>query len=117
MVEPNPKPPICRSGRSALSLLEMIAVLAILGVLAACVIPRLGTHHISAKRHACWMNKAEIELQVQLWHRNNGSFPAADLSDIGSDQAYFPEGVPTCPADGTAYTIDTTSGLVTGHTH
>ena len=54
---------------------------------------------------------------MKLWKRNNGSYPAANLSDIGADTTYFPSGLPVCPVDGTAYTINTTTGLVIGHTH
>jgi type II secretory pathway pseudopilin PulG len=94
-----------------------MAVLAILGVLAALIVPRVVGHHGDTKRAACLINQGEIELQVKLWRRNAGSYPAADLSDIGANNSYFPEGLPVCPVDGTAYTIDTTSGLVIGHTH
>ena len=94
-----------------------MAVVAVLGVLAVLIVPRVVGHHDEAKRNACHLNKGEIELQAKLWRRSTGSYPAADLSDIGADADYFPEGVPVCPVDGSTYTIDTTSGVVTGHTH
>jgi prepilin-type N-terminal cleavage/methylation domain-containing protein len=103
--------------RRAFSLVELMAVVAILGVLAALIVPRVIGHYDSAKRTACFANQAEIELQTKLWLRTNGSYPAGDLSNIGASTSYFPEGVPSCPVDGSAYTIDTTSGLVIGHTH
>jgi prepilin-type N-terminal cleavage/methylation domain-containing protein len=103
--------------RFAFSLSELLAVVAILAVLAAYIIPRVATHYEDAKRNTCQANQGEIELQVQLWRRNTGSFPAADLSGIGGDAAYFPEGLPVCPVDGTSYTIDTTTGFVIGHDH
>jgi prepilin-type N-terminal cleavage/methylation domain-containing protein len=103
--------------RRAFSLLEIIAAIVILAIVAAYVVPRLGANHDTARRNACWTNKGEIELQVQLWRRNNGSYPTANLSTIGGNSIYFPLGLPTCPVDGTAYTIDTTTGLVVGHTH
>jgi len=103
--------------RCAFSLAELLAVVVILGIVAAYVVPRLGAHQASAKGNACRANQGEIELQVKLWYRNHGAYPAANLSDIGGNTDYFPEGLPTCPVNGTAYTIDTTTGLVTGHTH
>jgi prepilin-type N-terminal cleavage/methylation domain-containing protein len=103
--------------RRAFSLMELMAVLAIMGVLAALIVPRVVGHHDSAKRAACFTNQADIELQVKLWRRANGSYPSADLSNIGANTSYFSEGLPSCPVDGSAYTIDTTSGLVIGHTH
>jgi general secretion pathway protein G len=103
--------------RRAFTLTELMAVLALLGLLAALIIPRVVGHHDDAMKAACEVNQGEIELQVKLWRRNQGSYPAADLSNIGAAPAYFPQGLPTCPVDGSAYTIDTTSGTVIGHTH
>jgi prepilin-type N-terminal cleavage/methylation domain-containing protein len=103
--------------RRAFTLTELMAALAILGILALLVVPRVIGHNHEAKRAACFANQGDIELQVKLWRRNQGSYPAADLSNIGSNPVYFPGGLPVCPVDGTAYTINTTSGLVTGHTH
>ncbi len=106
-----------RFERRGLSLTELMAVLGILGVLAVLIVPRVVGHHDSSERAACHTQRAEVELQVKLWRRHQGSYPAANLSDIGADSDYFPSGLPLCPVDGTAYTIDTTSGLVNGHTH
>ena len=103
--------------RRGFSLTELMAVLGILGVLAVLIVPRVVGHHDTSKRAACDTNQGEIELQVKLWRRNQGAYPAANLSNIGADTAYFPSGLPLCPVDGSAYTIDTTSGLVIGHTH
>ncbi len=100
-----------------LSLLEVMAAAVILAVLAAVIVPRLGGHRDSAYRNACHTQRADIELQVERWRTNTGSYPAANLSDIGADGDYFPGGVPTCPVDGTTYTIDTTDGTVNGHDH
>ena len=101
----------------AFSLTELMAVMVILGVLAALVIPRVAKHQDSSKRAACYANQGDIELQVKLWKRANGTYPTATLSDIGANTTYFPGSVPVCPVDGTAYTINTTTGLVNGHTH
>jgi type II secretory pathway pseudopilin PulG len=103
--------------RIALSLMELMAAMVILAIVAAYVIPRVGGQTETAKRNACWVNQGEIELQVRLWRRANGTYPPADLSTIGADADYFPEGLPSCPVDDTAYTIDTTTGFVVGHTH
>lgn len=102
---------------SGFTLTELMVVLSLLGLLAALVVPRVIGHYDSGKRTACEVNQAEIELQVKLWRRNQGAYPAGDLSNIGAAPAYFPQGLPTCPVDGSAYTIDTTSGTVIGHTH
>lgn len=102
---------------AAFSIVELLAVVTILGVLAVIILPRVNSHISEGNREACFMNRGEIETQVQLWRRNEGSLPAANLSDIGADPEYFPDGLPTCPAGGGTYTIDTTTGHVIGHTH
>ena len=61
--------------------------------------------------------KATSKCRSQLWYRNKSAWPAANLADIGADMAYFPEGLPTCPVDGSAYTFDTSTHRATGHTH
>jgi general secretion pathway protein G len=103
--------------KPGLSLTELTAVLAILGVLALLIVPRVLGHHAAAKKAACEANQGDIEMQVKLFRRNTGSYPAANLSNISGNTAYFPGGLPVCPVDGSAYTINTTTGLVTGHTH
>jgi prepilin-type N-terminal cleavage/methylation domain-containing protein len=106
-----------RLTRRGFSLSELMAVLVILGVLAMLIVPRVAGYHDESKRTACYANQRDIELQVKLWHRNHGTYPAADLSDIATDVTYFPGGLPSCPVDGTAYTIDTTTGRVIAHQH
>ncbi len=98
------------------SLMELLAVVAVLGVVAAIVVPRLTGGSDASKKAACDTLQGNIEIQAEIWRHNTGSWPAATLSDVGSDVKYFPEGVPVCPADGTNYTIDS-SGRVVGHNH
>jgi prepilin-type N-terminal cleavage/methylation domain-containing protein len=105
------------SRRPGLGLLEMLAVVTLIAILAAIAVPRFTTQSLEAKRNACFVNRNNIEVQCQLWLRQKNSAPAANLSDIGAAPSYFPDGVPTCPVDGSAYTIDTTTLRVTGHTH
>jgi prepilin-type N-terminal cleavage/methylation domain-containing protein len=102
--------------RQALSLLELTATLAILGLLAAVVVPRVWTSVDAARIAACETRQADIELQCYRWRRANGSGPALNLSDIGAAIDYFPQGLPACPVDGSAYVIDA-QGTVVGHDH
>lgn len=99
------------------SLVELMAVLAIVGLLAGIILPRVVGSDEKAKVAACKTNKGDIEIQAELWMHNTGNWPAANLSDIGSDMNYFPEGAPTCPVDGGNYAIDPNTGRVSGHNH
>jgi hypothetical protein len=84
---------------------------------AAAVVVRVGAIHDDGNERACLLYKGDIELEVQRWWRVNAGPPQADLSDIYADSDYFPNGALTCPVDGTAYTIDTSTGQVIGHNH
>lgn len=103
--------------RVGFSLLELMAVLAILGIVAAVIFPRIAGSDDAANVAGCLVFKGDIEIQAELWMHNTGSWPAGNLSDIEADTIYFPEGLPACPVDGAAYTIDTATGLVIGHSH
>jgi len=103
--------------RKGFTLLELLIVVVILGIIAAVVIPRFTVSAATAKKNACAQNVANINTQVERYYFEKGSWPAADLSDIGADADFFPDGIPTCPVDGSAYALDKTINRVTGHSH
>ena len=88
-----------------------------MGVIAMAVFPRITDSARTANDGSCQLRKGVIEVQVGLWRREQGRWPMTDLSDIGASVLYFPEGVPSCPVDGTRYTIDAVTGRVNGHRH
>ena len=102
---------------SGITLLELAAVIVLLGIIASVVIPRIAGRSFDAKNNACYVNMMDIEVQVELWYRNKGYWPATDLSDIGADPAYFPDGLHSCPVDGSPYVLDGNTHRVTGHAH
>ena len=103
---------ICKNKRHGFSLLELLAVVTILGVIAAIVVPRITTSSDVAKQKANEHNKATINSAVERWYINNNAWPANDLSDIGADTDYFPDGLPTNPVDNSAYTLNATTHRV-----
>lgn len=66
---------------------------------------------------ACRQNIAVINTQIELWYMEKEAYPKNDLSDIGRDVDYFPNGIPPCPLDGSAYVLDPDTHRVAGHTH
>lgn len=100
-----------------LSLLELLCTLTIVGLLATLALVNFRNTSDIARKRACYVTKGEVEVQVQLWYRNRGTWPATNLSDIAASTTYFPSGLPVCPVDGSAYTIDATTKRVVGHTH
>lgn len=100
---------------SGFSLLELIAVVTILGIIAALVLPRVTTSAQTAKENSCYHNRAEINISTERYFIHENIWPADDLSDIGADADYFPEGLPTCPVSGAAYRLDPSTHRVLGH--
>lgn len=92
--------------RGGFSLLELLAVVTILGIIAVVVIPRISVSSKTAKENAHKQNLAEINSAVERWYFEKGTYPAKDLSDIGADPNYFPNGIPTNPLTGAKYTLD-----------
>ncbi len=100
---------------SAFSLMELIAVVTILGVIAALVLPRVITNLDDAKEKTCNHNRTEINITVERYYIHNDEWPDDDLSDIGADEDYFPDGLPACPVSGQSYRLDPTTHRVVGH--
>ncbi|MEL6108652.1 MAG: prepilin-type N-terminal cleavage/methylation domain-containing protein [Planctomycetota bacterium] len=98
--------------RTGFSLLELLAVVTILGVIAAVVIPRISASKVTAQQEVNRQNIAEINSAVERWYFEKGSFPATDLSDIGADVSFFPEGLPVNPVTGGAYVLNATTHRV-----
>src|ERR1043165_3844842 len=92
--------------RSGFSLMELLAVVTILGIIAAIILPRVAVSSDTAKQKVMAHSKATINSAVERWYIEKGAWPANNLSDIGADQNYFPDGLPTNPVDGTAYTLN-----------
>ena len=97
--------------RRAFTLLELLAVVTILGIIAVIVVPRISFTTTSAKQSAHEHNKATINMAVDRYYVANESWPSADLNEMvpPTTYDYFPEGLPTNPNDGSAYTIDPTT--------
>jgi len=103
---------ILTTRRRGFSLLELLAVVTILGIIAAIVIPRVSTSGDIAKQRAHEHNKATINAAVEKFYINENQWPADDLSDIGADPNYFPNGLPKNPFDGSRYALDSTTHRV-----
>ena len=103
-----------RSGvkKSGFSLLELLAVVTILGIIAAIIIPRVTVSSATAKQKVRDHHKATINAAVERFYIDNNAWPANDLSDIGANVNYFPDGLPTNPVDGSAYSLNATTHRV-----
>jgi general secretion pathway protein G len=96
----------------AFSLLELLAVFTILGIIAAIIAPRIMVSSNSANQRLRDHHKATINAAVEKWYITNSMWPANDLSDIGLDPNFFPEGVPVNPVDSGSYTLNATTHRV-----
>jgi competence protein ComGC len=97
--------------------MELVAAITILLILAVIVLPRFGSAAANAKSRGCEANRRNLEVQARLWNRTKGSWPASNLSDLGANKSFLPEGLPVCPVDGSAYTLDASTHRISGHAH
>lgn len=125
---PNPKSqiPNCRvafsphqrrARRPGVSLVELMAAVLILGILAAALVARFSYYLPQQRQNACYLLQGDIEVQAQLYYRNNGAWPAANMNGFGTTTKYFPDGhLPVCPTGGT-FTFSSATGKVTCSHH
>ena len=99
----------CFHKRHGFSLMELLAVVTILGIIAAIIVPRVAVSSDTAKTKVMSHHKATINAAVERWYIEKGTWPANDLSDIGADANYFPDGIPVNPVDSSAYTLNATT--------
>ena len=98
--------------RTGFSLMELLAVVTILGIIAAIIVPRVTVSSDTAKQKVNAHNKATINAAVERYYIENNAWPANDLSDIGANANYFPDGVPVNPTNGNPYTLNATTHRV-----
>ena len=70
------------------------------------VIPRVSVSAEAAKTNVHKQNVAEINGAVERWYFEKGKYPKANLSDIGADANYFPDGIPKNPLTNKAYRLN-----------
>lgn len=95
-----------RQRRAGFSLLELLAVVTILGIIAVVVIPRISVSADAAKQSTHKQNIAEINSAVERWYFEKGKYPKSDLTDIGADADYFPDGIPANPLTDGKYKLN-----------
>ena len=102
--------------RFGFSLIELLLVVTLIGIIAGIITSRISSNSEFAKTRSCFHNRSELNSTIERWYIEQNAWPAADLSDIGADTNYFPSGIPTCPATGSAYTLNATTHRIDGHT-
>jgi prepilin-type N-terminal cleavage/methylation domain-containing protein len=99
-------------GHRAFSMMELLAVVTILAIIAAIIVPRLTVSNDTAKAKLNAHNKATINAAVERWYIEKGSWPAENLAEISADAEFFPDGMPTNPVDGSAYSLNSNTHRV-----
>lgn len=101
--------------RFGFSLLELMTVVLLIGILVTIGVVRIAESSDKAKQKSCNSNRTQLNAALERYAVSNGSF-ATDISDVDTAD-YFPGGIPVCPVDGSAYTLNTTTHRVEGHAH
>ncbi len=93
-----------RDKSEGVTLIELLIVVLILAALSAIAIPRISQSAQNAKQNACDTNVDVINSSIEMYNADNSGYPAA-LADVTGSTAYFPDGPPPCPLNGT-YLMD-----------
>ncbi len=101
--------------RNGFSLLELMAVVTIIGILVSIVLTRIANSSDAAKAKTCANNVSQINSALERFAVSTGNF-ATTISDVDTIE-YFPGGIPTCAVDDSAFTLNTTTHRVEGHSH
>jgi general secretion pathway protein G len=96
-----------------LSLLEMMLVVVLIAIVASIIMVRISDSTDDAKCKACRHNRAELNAAIERFGLETGSYPV-DLTELAVP-AYFPGGVPVCPGSGAAYSMNSTTHRIDGH--
>jgi general secretion pathway protein G len=97
-----------------LSLLEVMFVVVLIAIIASIIMARVTDSTDSAKCRSCLHNRAELNAAIERYGVETGAYPTA-IGDLNTP-TYFPAGIPTCPVSGAAYSMNTTTHRVDGHT-
>ena len=92
-----------------------MAVVALIGIIVAITITRIAESSDSAKQKTCSHNRTQINSALERFAVSTGAL-ATSISDVDTAD-YFPSGIPTCEVTGAAYTLNSTTHRVEGHTN
>lgn len=105
------------SNQRGISIGEILILIMLVSILAIIIVPRYLAVNRDAKYEACSTNVSNIDSLVQLFYLKEGTWPQGNLSDIGTNTTYFPEGsLPVCPVTtGAKYILAAPWRRVQGH--
>jgi type II secretory pathway pseudopilin PulG len=92
----------------------MMLVVMLISIIASVIMVRISASTDAAKCKTCQHNRSELNAAIERYGVENGSYPS-DLGDLVVSE-YFPGGVPVCPVSGAAYSMNSTTHRIDGHT-
>ncbi len=96
-----------RSNQKGFTMIELIVVIIILGVLVAIAVPKYFSMQADAQKAACKANLRSMEAAWVMKYSkallNDPSTAAGSITLVASD--FNNNVLPTCPTDGSAYTV------------
>ncbi len=90
--------------RRGLTLLEVILAVVIAATVAAMGLHFMRPTGVHSRQQSCDLTRQTVQLEAGRYRDANGVWPSSDLRQL-NDSAYFPNGVPSCPAQGGAYRL------------
>lgn len=90
--------------REGFTLLEVILAVVIAATVAAMGVHFMRPTGLHSRQQACDLTRQTVQLEAGRYHDAKGVWPRSDLREL-NDSAYFPNGVPSCPAQGGAFQL------------
>lgn len=91
------------------TLIELLVVIAIIGILSSVVLASLNSAREGSRDARRISDIKQLQLALELYFDDNGSYPNAISSSNLVDPGYIPT-IPTDPSDDSAYGFDINSG-------
>ena len=95
------------------TLVEIMIVVAIIAILAAVAIPSFITYRDDARKQSCIANMHQLQTAGESWLTKNPGTAAPTVENLcGPEQGKYLKKTPTCPTDGSSYTIAIEQGAI-----
>lgn len=94
-----------RRDEKGFTLIEIMIVVLIIGILLAIAIPNFITARKTSQMKSCIANLKQIDAAKEQWAMDGHADAPVEANLVGADGYIKGTALPTCPKDGSAYTI------------
>ena len=99
--------------KKGFTLVEIMIVVAIIAILAAVAIPNFIRYRNDSRTAACIANMKQLQTAAESWLTKHPGTTPPEVADLcGTEESKYLKNTPTCPKDGSAYSIALQDGAI-----